>query len=135
MNSVLVLVLLPSRKSLQRNADAAANKKTDSEHDETTVNGHTEQSTSNTTKTKSNTSGSKLQDFRDGIERMLCSGSGLRPCLVVVAAKICSGFLMRSMDSSLIVGYFEEVWKVSSLFRIKYDMRFYDTVRAFSLPR
>jgi MFS family permease len=107
LNSVLVLVLLPSSKSAA--AATAAVNAADTEKLATSQNG----SSSSGSSSSSGKSAKSLKERMYNLQRNLMGSCALRPCFVVVVAKLFNGFLIRSMDSSLIVGYFEDTWKVS----------------------
>jgi MFS family permease len=110
LNSVLVLVLLPSSKSATAIAAAASMNAADTAKLAASQNGSSSNGSSSSSSSKSVKS---IKERMYNLQSNLMGSCALRPCFVVVLAKLFSGFLMRSMDSSLIVGYFEDTWKVS----------------------
>jgi MFS family permease len=112
LNSVLVLVLLPSSKAAAAAntaaAAAAATNAADTAKLAASQNGSSSSSDSSSSK-----SVKSIKERMHSLQSNLMGSCALRPCFVVVVAKLFNGFLMRSMDSSLIVGYFEDTWKVS----------------------
>jgi MFS family permease len=109
LNSVLVLVLLPSSKAAAATAAATATPAVDTAKLATAQNG----SRSSSSSSSNSKSVKSIKERMYSLQRNLMGSCALRPCFVVVVAKLFNGFLMRSMDSSLIVGYFEDTWKVS----------------------
>eukprot|EP00611_Tribonema_gayanum_P026748 TRINITY_DN6444_c0_g1_i2.p1 TRINITY_DN6444_c0_g1~~TRINITY_DN6444_c0_g1_i2.p1 ORF type:complete len:338 (-),score=126.77 TRINITY_DN6444_c0_g1_i2:363-1376(-) len=84
---------------------------------------------------KENGGGGKRVTLRQrafALARDLRSSCSLRPCFTVVAAKLANSFLAFSMDRSLVVGYYEERWKVES-YALGY-LRSYSTLVMLGAP-
>eukprot|EP00953_Heterococcus_sp_UTEX-ZZ885_P007690 4635-Heterococcus_DN1.PRE.5 len=115
LNSVLVLVLLPSSKAAAAaNTAAAAAAASMNAADTAKLAASQNGSSSSSSNSSSSKSVKSIKERMYNLQSNLKGSCALRPCFVVVVAKLFNGFLMRSMDSSLIVGYFEDTWKVET---------------------